>query len=94
MPLISFAPGPAPGVTMINADKTIGPTTSIGRTGSQPASPGVIPASGAGTYPQYNLTGKYADAGEVADCLNMLVARIQALEAVLASDPGSGITQT
>lgn len=71
--LTSYTPGQAPLVTD-NADMTVGPTTPV--------------STSNGGYPAFNVIGYAADAGEVSDCLNQLVVRIQALEAF------AGITST
>lgn len=87
MPLISYAPGPNPGIVMINSDLTIGPTTSLTKTATLPATSGTLPTTGAAAYPMWNIVGRFADAGELADCFNQLVARIEALEAIVGSNP-------
>ena len=65
-------------------------TTSVGQ---QPPILGIYPPS-YGNFPAFNIVGKIADAGEIADCLNQLVLRIQALEAAMALSSAYGIVQT
>jgi hypothetical protein len=95
MAQISYAPGGLPAVVMTFADKTIGPTTSLSKVSTQPVTQGTLPPSQAAAYPQFNIVGRSADVGEIADCLNQLVARIEALEAVLGQNPAQySITPT
>ena len=54
---------------------------------------GVYPP-GYGSFPRFGKVGKFADAGEVADCLNQLVLRIQALEAFMGANPSYGVVPT
>lgn len=75
MPLTSYTPA-SPTLITMDGDTSLGPTTAT-----------AAPPSG-GTYLKFNVVGYPADAGEVADCLNALVQRIQALETF------AGITST
>lgn len=94
MPLISYAPaGLAASYTL--ASRTVGQVTSVVKASQTPAATaGTLPAVQASAYPVYGLVGKVADAGEVADCLNQLVSRIESLEAIIQANPAYGITET
>lgn len=91
MPLISYAPGGLPGVPLINSNRTVGPTSAVTKAPSAIPTLGTIPANQTAVYPLFNATGRAADAGEVADCFNQLVSRIQALEAILGANSEYGI---
>ena len=93
-PLISYAPGNFPSVPLILGDITIGPTTAVTKTAVPSSTGGTLTTNSAATYPNYNTIGKWADAGEIADCFNQLVCRIEALEAIIAANPAYGITAT
>jgi len=91
MALISYAPATVIGGTIFG-DKTIGPVTGVTKTANLPGTGGTLPvAPPVASYPAFNTTGNIADAGEIADCLNQLVVRIEALEAILAANPAYGI---
>jgi hypothetical protein len=94
MPLISYTPG-QPG--NIFTGKTIGPTTANPKANvSAPVTLNVVPPPGTsqGAYLPFGRVGYFADAGEVADCLNQLVARIESLEGLMNTNPAYGITAT
>lgn len=67
MPPTSYTPA-SPALITVDGDQTLGPTTMT-----------AVPPTG-GQYLKFNVVGYPADAGEVADCLNALVLRLQALE--------------
>jgi hypothetical protein len=105
MPNIFYSPA-GYSAQMLLGDKTIGPISG-NKVGGQPATGGTIPAAvgqqppalgiyppSYGSFPQYNLVGKNADAGEVADCLNQIILRIQAIEEVLNNSTAYGVIQT
>ena len=94
MALISYAPATVLGGTIFG-DKTIGPVNNVTKSGPIPATGGTLPvAPPVASYPLFNTTGNIADAGEIADCLNQLVVRIEALEALLAANPSYGLIAT
>ena len=65
---VSYTPAAPPFITD-TASKTVGSISTI--------TPNVT-----NVFPTFGPSGYYADAGEVADCLNQLVTRIKALEAI------------
>lgn len=94
MPLISYAPDLPPSVTS-GRSVTVGPTTAISKSlGPAQVSAGTLPIPPQGSYPTIGRIGTPADAGEVSDCLNQLVARIEALEGLLSNNPAYGIVAT
>lgn len=96
MPLNSYAPGAR--YTLLPPATTVGLTNAVPKVpssiNSNPVAVGSPPIPPQGVYPAYGHIGQFADAGDVADCLNQLVARIEALEGLLSNNPAYGIVAT